>query len=65
VAWAYFDQNAQQGAIGYRYALSKRTNVYAVYTRIDNRNGASYTAGNSSESGTGNRPASIGISHTF
>jgi len=60
-----FNQDAQQGAIGYRYALSKRTNVYAVYARIDNRNGAGYTAGNSSDAGAGNRAASIGISHTF
>jgi predicted porin len=59
------DQNAQQRAIGYRYALSKRTNAYAVYTRIDNRNGASYTAGNSSEAGTGDRAASVGINHAF
>jgi predicted porin len=59
------NQDANQLALGYRYALSKRTNVYAVHAHIDNRNGASYTAGNSSDAGTGNRGTSLGISHAF
>lgn len=58
-------QDASQVAIGYRYALSKRTSLYAVYARIDNRNGASYTVGNSIEAGSGDRAASAGISHAF
>lgn len=59
------NQDAHQVALGYRYALSKRTSVYAVHSRIDNRNGASYTVGNSSDAGTGNRGTSVGISHAF
>ncbi|MBD8529378.1 MULTISPECIES: porin [unclassified Massilia] len=59
------DQDANQIAIGYRYTLSKRTSVYAVHARIENRNGAGYTSGNASESGTGNRGTSVGISHAF
>jgi predicted porin len=59
------NQDANQVAIGYRYTLSKRTSVYAIHACIDNRNGASYTAGNASESGTGNRGTSVGISHAF
>ena len=59
------NQDANQVAVGYRYTLSKRTSMYAVHARIDNRNGASYTAGNASESGTGNRGTSVGISHAF
>lgn len=59
------NQDAHQVAIGYRYTLSKRTSVYAVYACIDNRNGASYTVGNASESGTGDRGISVGISHAF
>lgn len=59
------NQDANQLAIGYRYALSKRTSVYAIHARIDNRNGASYTVGNASESGTGSRGTSFGISHAF
>lgn len=60
-----FNQDASQIAIGYRYTLSKRTSLYAVYARIDNRNGASYTVGSAIESGTGDRAASAGISHSF
>jgi predicted porin len=52
-------------ALGYRYSLSKRTSLYAVYARIDNRNGASYTAGNASDPGSGNRAVSAGMSHSF
>lgn len=59
------NQDANQAAIGYRYTLSKRTNVYAVHAWIDNRNGASYTVGNASEAGTGNHGTSVGISHSF
>lgn len=59
------NQDANQVAIGYRYTLSKRTSVYAVHARIENRNGAGYTSGNASESGTGNRGTSVGISHAF
>jgi predicted porin len=59
------NQDANQAAIGYRYTLSKRTNVYAVHAWIDNRNGASYTVGNASEAGTGNHGTSVGVSHTF
>jgi predicted porin len=60
-----FNQDAHQVAIGYRYTLSRRTSMYAVYARIDNRNGAGYTVGNASESGTGSRGISVGISHAF
>ncbi|QOL48475.1 porin [Massilia litorea] len=59
------DQDAGQVALGYRYSLSKRTSLYAVYARIDNRNGASYTAGNASDPGSGNRAVSAGMSHSF
>ena len=59
------NQDASQVALGYRYSLSKRTSLYAVYARIDNRNGASYTVGNSIEAGSGDRAASAGISHAF
>lgn len=59
------NQDASQLAIGYRYTLSRRTNVYAVHARIDNRNGAGYTVGNASEAGSGSRGTSVGISHAF
>ncbi|MEN3275972.1 MAG: hypothetical protein V7631_1762 [Massilia sp.] len=59
------NQDARQMAVGYRYGLPKRTELYASYARIDNRNGASYTVGSAIESGTGNRAASAGIRHAF
>lgn len=60
-----FDQDASQVAIGYRYTLSKRTELTVAYARIDNRNGAGYTVGSAIESGSGDRAASVGIRHTF
>lgn len=60
-----FDQDAQQLALGYRYFLSKRTDVYAAYAYLRNRNGAGYTVGSAIEGGTGNRGANLGIRHTF
>ncbi|MET0265257.1 MAG: porin [Duganella sp.] len=60
-----FDQDAQQFAGGYRYALSKRTDLYAVYAWIRNRNGAGYTAGSAIEGGSGNRALNLGIRHIF
>ncbi|WP_300756907.1 porin [Janthinobacterium sp.] len=60
-----FNQDAQQFAAGYRYYLSKRTDLYAVYAYIRNQNGAGYTVGSSIEGGTGNRALNLGIRHIF
>jgi predicted porin len=60
-----FDQDAQQLAAGYRYYLSKRTDLYGVYAYIRNRNGAGYTVGSAIEGGTGNRGLNLGIRHVF
>lgn len=59
------DQDARQYALGLRYALSRRTELYAVHSRIVNRNGAGYTVGNASESGSGDRASSLGVRHSF
>ncbi len=59
------NQDATQMAIGYRYALSKRTEAYTVYSRIDNKNGAGYTVGSSIEGGTGDGAFNLGIRHAF
>lgn len=59
------NQDANQFALGYRYVLSKRTDLHASWSRIDNRNGASYTVGSAIEHGTGDRATSIGIRHSF
>lgn len=59
------DQDARQSAVGYRYALSGRTDLYAVHAWIANRHGAAYTVGNASEGGSGDRATSLGIRHAF
>jgi predicted porin len=60
-----FNQDASQIAGGYRYYLSKRTDLYAVYAYIRNKNGAGYTVGSAIEGGTGNRGLNLGIRHVF
>jgi predicted porin len=60
-----FDQDAHQLALGYKYAVSKRTELYAVYAKISNQRGAGYTVGSAIEGGTGNRALDLGIKHAF
>lgn len=59
------DQDAQQYAFAYMYALSKRTDVYTSYALISNKNGAAYTEGNSEEPGTGSKQWTVGLRHRF
>jgi predicted porin len=60
-----FDQDANEWGIGYLYALSKRTSLYAAYAHIHNRNGAGYTVANNTEPGTGNTGYNLGIRKGF
>ncbi len=57
--------DATQFGLGYTYALSKRTNIYAAWATIDNKRGATYTVGNNSEAGTGDKAFNLGVRHTF
>jgi predicted porin len=57
--------DAHQIGVGYTYALSKRTNLYAAWAGIDNKRGAPYTVGNNSELGTGDKAFNLGVRHTF
>jgi predicted porin len=59
------DQDATQLGVAYMYAFSKRSDVYASYGAIRNRNGAAYTEGNSEEPGLGNRQFAMGLRHRF
>jgi predicted porin len=59
------DRDANQYAIGYRYDLSRRTNIYAVYARMVNKNGAPYTLGNASDGGAGDGAVNLGMAHAF
>ena len=45
--------------------MSKRTNLYAAWANIDNKRGATYTVGNNSEAGTGDKAFNLGVRHTF
>jgi predicted porin len=60
-----FNQDANQWGIGYVYPITKRTNVYAAYAKINNKNGAGYVVGNNGESGTGNTGLNLGLRHSF
>jgi predicted porin len=59
------NQDAQQYALAYMVALSKRTDLYSSYALISNRNGAAYTEGNSEEPGTGSKQFTVGLRHRF
>jgi predicted porin len=58
-------QDALQLAIGYRYFLSSRTDVYMAAGRMLNRNGAGYTVGNATGNGSGNLAIQFGLRHRF
>ena len=59
------NQDADQWALGYTHALTKRTSLYSSYARIKNENGAGYTVGNNSDVGTGDQAFNLGIRHSF
>ncbi|MDB5761185.1 MAG: hypothetical protein JWQ21_180 [Herminiimonas sp.] len=59
------NNDAHQWAIGYTYALSKRTNLYTSYARIKNDNTAAYTVGSAIEAGSGDKAFNIGVRHVF
>jgi predicted porin len=57
--------DADQLGVGYNYALSKRTSLYAAIAHIRNKNGAAFTVGNATAGGTGNQAVNLGIVHNF
>jgi predicted porin len=59
------NRDANQMALGATYALSHRTDFYAAYSRINNRNGAGYTVGNGSSRGAGSSAVNVGMRHAF
>jgi predicted porin len=65
------DLGANAWAIGASYSLSKRTELYAFFTRVDNDDLASYTfggaAGTALRPGVGfeNNGVALGIRHGF
>jgi len=59
------NQDANQMAFGASHAVSRRTDFYAAYSHIQNRNGAAYTVGNASARGNGNSAINVGMRHAF
>jgi predicted porin len=59
------DQDASSIGIGYLYALSRRSGLYAAYGHIWNHKGAGYTVANNTEAGSGSTGYNLGIRHTF
>jgi predicted porin len=57
--------NANQFALGYTYTMSKRTNLYAAWGRINNGTNSALTVGNNSEVGYGDKALNLGIRHIF
>jgi predicted porin len=57
--------NANQVALGYTYTISKRTNLYAAWGRINNDTGIGLRVGNNSETGSGDKAFNLGIRHIF
>lgn len=53
--------DAIQYTLGYNYNLSKRTKVYAFYTAVDNKLGATYTGA----PGTDFSSVAVGVRHNF
>lgn len=62
--------SAHQIALGYDYSLSRQTDLYASYARIDNRHGAAFGGGDATDffSGVANQTATgitVGMRHQF
>jgi predicted porin len=58
-------RDARQGALAYVYSLSKRTDLYAAYGHINNRNGATFHVGNGTDAGSGSTAVDLGVRHSF
>lgn len=59
------NRDARQWGVGYVYAISKRSDVYASYASIDNRNGAALKVGNATDKGSGDKAFDLGLRHSF
>lgn len=67
------NSDASQISLGYDHGMSKRTKLYAIYTKISNGKGINYSfsqnsgAASSSSGGFGSSPTafSLGVYHTF
>jgi len=63
-----FDDRASMWAVGYTHSLSKRTNLYASYSDINNKNGAASVVAQGSGNGARNdyqKGLTLGVRHSF
>jgi predicted porin len=58
-------RDARQFAVGYLYALSRRSDLYTAYGHISNDNGATFKVGNATDDGSGNAAFNLGFRHWF
>ena len=59
-------RDATQIAVGGIYNLSKRTALYATFSQLDNKSGASYTVGSGSvAAGKDSTGFEAGLRHSF
>jgi predicted porin len=58
-------RDARQFAVGYLYALSRRSDLYTAYGHIGNDNGATFKVGNATDDGSGNAAFNLGFRHWF
>ena len=58
-------QHARQAALGVTHGLSRRTDIYAAYGHINNRNGAVFRVGTAADSGSGTTGVNLGVRHVF
>jgi len=61
--WSHIqDSDANQWTLGYNYNLSRRTKVYAYYTKVDNKEAAGYGSG---AAGADFQSLAFGLRHNF
>jgi len=58
-------QDASQVGIGYTRPIAKQLKWYAAYAHISNKNGAGYTVGNATDSGSGDSAFNLGLVLSF
>lgn len=58
-------RDARQFAVGYLYALSRRSDLYTAYGHIGNDNDATFKVGNATDDGSGNAAFNLGFRHVF
>ncbi len=58
-------QDASQIGVGYTRPIAKQLKWYAAYAHISNKNGAGYTVGNATDSGSGDSAFNLGLVLSF